>query len=67
MATCLEGQVVAICDEIAQRTHDLEDGVRAGLVELEQVSEIEIIGLVEKKYEVKNLMKQDRSFCSVRI
>ncbi len=60
MATCLEGQVVAICDEIAQRTHDLEDGVRAGLAELEQVLELEIIHLVEKKYELKSLFKKDR-------
>ena len=33
-ATTLEGQVVAMCDEIAQRTHDLEDGVRAGLAQI---------------------------------
>ena len=59
-ATTLEGQVVAICDEIAQRTHDLEDGIRAGLVELEQVRDLEIIGLVEKKYNVKNLLKEDQ-------
>ncbi len=59
MATTLEGQVVAICDEIAQRTHDLEDGVRAGLAELEQVLELEIIQLVERKYKLKSLFKQD--------
>lgn len=28
----LEGQVVAIADEIAQCTHDLEDGVRSGII-----------------------------------
>jgi len=31
-ATSLEGQVVAVADEIAQITHDLEDGFRAGIL-----------------------------------
>ena len=60
MATTLEGQVVAICDEVAQRTHDLEDGVRAGLAELEQIIELAIIKLVEQKYKLKSLFKNDR-------
>ncbi len=60
MATTLEGQVVAICDEIAQRTHDLEDGVRAGLAELEQILELEIIKIVEQKYKLKGLFNKDR-------
>ena len=54
VATTLEGQVVAIWDEIAQRTHDLDDGVRAGLTELEQILELEIIKTIERKYEVGN-------------
>jgi dGTPase len=33
----LEGQAVAVADEIAQQTHDLEDGLRAGSVRLEMV------------------------------
>ena len=36
----LEGQVVAAADEIAQQTHDLEDGLRAGAVRLERVEEL---------------------------
>lgn len=43
MATTLEGQIVAISDEIAQRTHDLEDGIRAGLVELRAVANITLV------------------------
>ncbi|MEJ2580342.1 MAG: HD domain-containing protein [Acidobacteriota bacterium] len=38
----LEGQAVAIADEIAQQTHDLEDGLRAGLVSLETVEELPV-------------------------
>jgi dGTPase len=36
----LEGQTVAVADEIAQQTHDLEDGLRAGSVGLETVEEL---------------------------
>jgi len=38
----LEGQAVAAGDEIAQQTHDLEDGLRAGLVRHEAVEELEV-------------------------
>ncbi|OQX86623.1 hypothetical protein B6D60_05870 [candidate division KSB1 bacterium 4484_87] len=59
-ATTLEGQVVAICDEIAQRTHDLEDGIRAGLVELEQVRKIVIIKKIEQALDLKKILAKDR-------
>ncbi len=36
----LEGQVVALADEIAQQTHDLEDGLRAGAVSLAEVTKL---------------------------
>lgn len=58
-ATTLEGQVVAVCDEIAQRTHDLEDGLRAGLVQMAQVRELEIIKQVEQTYHLNALYEQD--------
>jgi len=38
----LEGQAVAVGDEIAQQTHDLEDGLRAGVVRLDAVEELEV-------------------------
>ncbi len=38
----LEGQAVAAADEIAQQTHDLEDGLRAGVVRMERVEELEV-------------------------
>jgi dGTPase len=41
----LEGQAVAVADEIAQQTHDLEDGLRAASVTLEAV---ERLGIVER-------------------
>lgn len=36
----LEGQVVALADEIAQQTHDLEDGLHAGAVSLAEVEHL---------------------------
>jgi len=59
-ATTLEGQVVAVCDEIAQRTHDLEDGIRAGFVELEEVRELKIVRIVEEKFSIFHLLNEDR-------
>ncbi len=38
----LEGQTVAVADEIAQQTHDLEDGLRAKSVRLEAVEELAV-------------------------
>jgi dGTPase len=37
----LEGQVVALADEIAQQTHDLEDGLYAEAVSLEAIEKLE--------------------------
>jgi len=38
----LEGQAVAVADEIAQQTHDLEDGLRARSVGLETVEKLAV-------------------------
>jgi dGTPase len=53
-ATTLEGQIVAIADEVAQRTHDLEDGLRAGLVKVEEIRRLEIAKLVEERLTIAN-------------
>jgi dGTPase len=42
----LEGQVVAVADEIAQQTHDLEDGLRAGSVGLDVVEDLVVANRV---------------------
>ena len=38
----LEGQAVAVADEIAQQTHDLEDGLRAGSAALEEAEKLAV-------------------------
>ncbi|WP_312060873.1 dGTP triphosphohydrolase [Anaerotignum sp.] len=39
----LEGQVVAIADEIAQLTHDIEDGVRGNIIPFNKFLECELV------------------------
>lgn len=46
----LEGQVVAVADEIAQQTHDLEDGLREGQVKLDRIEELSISRLVIRNF-----------------
>ena len=41
----LEGQIANIADRIAYNCHDLEDGLRAGLIKSEQLKAIEIVQL----------------------
>jgi dGTPase len=38
----LEGQIADIADRIAVNSHDLEDGMRAGIIHSEQVKDVEI-------------------------
>lgn len=51
-AMTLEGQVVAIADEIAQCTHDVEDGVRSGIIEFEQLQKEELIQKVISEWAI---------------
>ena len=39
----LEGQVVAIADEIAQLTHDIEDGIRGGIISFDDFRSCELV------------------------
>ena len=40
----LEAQVAAIADDIAYDNHDIDDGLRAGLLEIEELIELPLIG-----------------------
>lgn len=45
----LEGQVVAIADEIAQCTHDLEDGIRSEIIPIKDLKNIKLVQEVIKQ------------------
>lgn len=49
----LEGQVVAIADEIAQCTHDLEDGVRSGVINFRELMDQPLVFQCMKAYNIE--------------
>lgn len=51
----LEGQIVRIVDEIAQRTHDTDDGLRTNRINIEELLDVEIV----KDAVVKNKILSD--------
>lgn len=55
----IEGQVVAICDEIAQRTHDLEDGLKAGLVSIDRARELSIVKKIDRELDIGEVAGRD--------
>lgn len=38
----IEGQLANLCDEIAYNNHDIDDGLRSGLISLEQLAEVPV-------------------------
>ena len=40
----LEAQVAAVADDIAYDNHDIDDGIRAGLLQLDELVEVPIVG-----------------------
>src|SRR6266481_46091 len=40
----LEGQIANLADEIAYNNHDVDDGLRSGLITLEQLAEVPLVG-----------------------
>lgn len=50
----LEAQAVNLADEIAYNNHDVDDGIRAGLISIEQLCEVQLFNdqftVVKKKY-----------------
>ena len=47
----LEAQAAAISDDIAYNTHDLDDGLRAGLIQLEDLRELDLAGDILREVE----------------
>ena len=51
----LEGQIANIADRIAYNCHDLEDGLRAGLIKSEQLKAIEIVQLAQAHIDAETI------------
>jgi len=47
-----EGQVLAIADEIAQMSHDLEDGLRCGIVHFGEVMNLDLVKRIAARNEI---------------
>ena len=55
----LESQISSISDDIAYNSHDLEDGLKAGLFNIDDIHEIPVISSIVKKHKNK-LRKHER-------
>lgn len=51
-ATTLEGQVIAIADEIAQRSHDIDDAFSSGLLSFHEFEDYLRLSKMEPLYEI---------------
>ena len=60
----LEAQISSISDDIAYNSHDLEDGLKAGLFSTNELSDIPMISQLIKKH--KNKLKRDKKELAVR-
>lgn len=45
---CLEGQIADIADEIAYYSHDVQDGIEAGLIQPAQLSDVALCGRIAR-------------------
>ncbi len=52
----LEGQVVNIADEIAYNSHDVDDGITSGILEVEDLKKTLIWGEIEKTIDMKKFV-----------
>ena len=48
-----ESQVAAICDDIAYNNNDIDDGLYAGLFDLDELKDLEIINEALSKIKIK--------------
>jgi dGTPase len=60
----LEGQVADVADRIAYNCHDLEDGMRAGLIDSEQLKNVEIFTEAQSRLDAKAI--KDRTIRRTR-
>ncbi|MBU3740459.1 MAG: deoxyguanosinetriphosphate triphosphohydrolase [Rhodoferax sp.] len=57
----LEAQLCNLADEIAYNAHDIDDGVRSGLIRLDQLQEVEMVDRVRREILAEHPGLDDRS------
>ena len=64
----LEAQLTNIADEIAYNNHDIDDGLRAGLITVEQMNDTELFSehFAKTKKEYPNLSERRKIYESIR-
>ena len=60
----LESQISSISDDIAYNSHDLEDGLKAGLFNIDDIDEIPVISNIVNKH--KNKLKKNERELALR-
>jgi dGTPase len=62
---CLEAQVAAIADDVAYDNHDIDDGLRAGLLQIDELAELPIVkdlwGAIADRHPGISLEKRQRA------
>jgi dGTPase len=53
LSPTLEAQVVNLADEIAYTSHDLDDGLKSGILDVEELDNLKIWNTVMKKIKIK--------------
>lgn len=61
--TTLEGQVVAIADEIAQREHDLNDAIMANIIQISELEELLCLSGMENFKESLDGIRNELKHC----
>jgi dGTPase len=60
----LEGQACVVADRIAYNCHDLEDGMRAGLIVAELIDDLQIVADAQKQIDISSI--EDQSMIRTR-
>ena len=62
----LEAQVVNVSDEIAYTCHDLDDGIRSGIISFKEIEKITLWKEIEKKVNIEKIPEKHKRHVMIR-